>query len=98
MKQSNDKKKSSLDKDLSFNFINFKTYRFQIKANDSGKKTGSNLKFEPTAKGAAAARMGKATRELVFDLMRSPKYNIYLGLSFSACLNCLSSVDDESVV
>ena len=53
------------------------TYRFQIKANDSTKKAGSNLKFEPTAKGAAAARMGKATRELVFDLMKSPKYNIY---------------------
>ena len=52
-----------------------KTYKMQIKANDSTAKPGSNLKFEPTEKGRGAARMGKATRELVFDLMKD--YDIY---------------------
>ena len=30
-----------------------------------------NLKFEPTEVGKGAARMGKATREYIFDLMKS---------------------------
>ena len=50
-----------------------KTFKVQIKANDSTKL--SNLKWEPTEQGRGAARMGKATRELVFDLMRD--YDIY---------------------
>ena len=50
-----------------------KTFKVQIKANDSTKF--SNLKWEPTEQGRGAARMGKATRELVFDLMRD--YDIY---------------------
>ena len=50
-----------------------KTFKVQIKANDSTKF--SNLKWEPTEKGKGAARMGKATRELVFDLMK--EYDIY---------------------
>jgi len=48
------------------------TYNFQIKANDSSKF--SNLKYEPTASGAGAARMGKATVELVAQLLKA--YNI----------------------
>ena len=35
-----------------------KTFVFQIKANSSDSTTGSNLKFEPTAKGAGTARLG----------------------------------------
>ena len=50
-----------------------KTFKVQIKANDSTKL--SNLKWEPTEQGRGAARMGKATRELVFDLMKD--YDIY---------------------
>jgi len=50
-----------------------KTFKVQIKANDSTKF--SNLKWEPTEQGRGAARMGKATRELVFDLMKD--YDIY---------------------
>jgi hypothetical protein len=42
-------------------------YNFQIKANDSAKFSG--LKYEPTAKGAGAARIGKATVELVIRKM-----------------------------
>tara|TARA_B100000427_G_C15473254_1_gene579541 strand:+ start:41 stop:1453 length:1413 start_codon:yes stop_codon:yes gene_type:complete len=52
-----------------------KTFKVQIKANDSTAKPGSNLKFEPTEQGRGAARMGKATRELVFDLMKD--YDIF---------------------
>ena len=44
-----------------------KEYNFQIKANDSTKMSG--LKYEPTAKGAGAARLGKATVELVVRLL-----------------------------
>lgn len=43
------------------------TYNFQIKANSSTKFSG--LKYEPTASGAGAARLGKATVELVVDLL-----------------------------
>ena len=58
------------------------TYSFQIKANDSKKISG--LKYEPTMKGAAAARVGKATVELVVDKMRSPYYNKQFDKSSSA--------------
>ena len=44
-------------------------YQVQIKGNTTSRK--SNLKFEPTEVGKGAARMGKATREYVFDLMRA---------------------------
>ena len=48
------------------------TYNFQIKGNNS---TGmSNLKYEPTASGATAARLGKATVELVERLLSD--YNL----------------------
>lgn len=47
-------------------------YKVQIKANDSTKF--SNLKWEPTITSATGARLGKATVELVLDLMKS--YNI----------------------
>lgn len=43
-------------------------YNVQIKANDSTKF--SNLKWEPTIKAKSGARLGKATVELVLDLMR----------------------------
>ena len=42
-------------------------YTVQIKALAGSKF--DNLKFEPTEKGKGAARMGKATREYVVDLM-----------------------------
>ena len=45
------------------------TYEIQIKANDSRKF--SNLKFEPTQTNRGAAKMGKATREYIIDLMRA---------------------------
>lgn len=49
------------------------TFTVQIKANNS---TGfSNLKWEPTIKGKSEARLGKATVELVLDLMKV--YGIY---------------------
>ena len=44
------------------------TYKVQIKANDSTKF--SNLKWEPTIEDKSGARLGKATVELVLDLMR----------------------------
>tara|TARA_R110002126_G_scaffold34161_3_gene106151 strand:+ start:68 stop:1405 length:1338 start_codon:yes stop_codon:yes gene_type:complete len=44
-------------------------YKVQIKANDSTKF--SNLKWEPTITTATGARLGKATVELVLDLMKS---------------------------
>jgi hypothetical protein len=44
-------------------------YKVQIKANDSTKF--SNLKWEPTITSATGARLGKATVELVLDLMKS---------------------------
>jgi len=43
------------------------TYNFQIKANDSA--GFSNLKWEPTASGQAAARLGKAPVDMVQKLM-----------------------------
>ena len=46
-------------------------YNFQIKGNNS---TGmSNLKYEPTSSGATAARLGKATVELVEQLLKDYK-------------------------
>lgn len=45
------------------------TLNFQIKANDSTNKKGSNLKYEPTATGATAARLGKAPVDMVRKLM-----------------------------
>lgn len=50
------------------------TYTFQVKANSSSDRSGSGLKYEGTQKGASAARLGKATVELVIDLMKS--YNL----------------------
>ena len=52
------------------------TYDFQIKGNNS--TDFSNLKYEPTAKGATAARLGKATVELVITTMRDN-----FGLSYT---------------
>ena len=51
------------------------TYTVQIKANNSS--GFSNLKFEPTEIGKRAARMGKATRKFVLDLMNA--YEILNG-------------------
>ena len=45
------------------------TYTVQIKNTSTTKM--DNLKFEPTEKGKTTARMGKATREFVFDIMKS---------------------------
>tara|TARA_B100000519_G_scaffold195042_1_gene199588 strand:- start:1215 stop:2666 length:1452 start_codon:yes stop_codon:yes gene_type:complete len=56
------------------------TYDFQIKANDSTKFSG--LKYEPTASGASAARLGKATIELVIDQMEG--YNLSFNKSKEA--------------
>jgi len=47
------------------------TYNFQIKANDSTKMSG--LKYEPTSSGATAARLGKATVDLVMRLVQDYK-------------------------
>lgn len=47
-----------------------KTFSFQIKANSSDATGGSNLKFEPTMKGAAAARLGKAPVEQVATILK----------------------------
>ena len=47
------------------------TYNFQIKANDSTKMSG--LKYEPTSSGATAARLGKATVDLVMRLVKDYK-------------------------
>ena len=44
-------------------------YKVQIKNTSTDKM--DNLKFEPTEKGKSAARMGKATRAFVFDLMKA---------------------------
>jgi hypothetical protein len=46
-------------------------YNFQIKGNDTAKI--SNLKWEPTAKGSTAARVGKAPVEMVAALIRDNK-------------------------
>ena len=58
------------------------SYSFQIKANDSKKISG--LKYEPTMKGATAARVGKATVDLVVDKMSTPYYNKTFNKSSSA--------------
>jgi len=50
-----------------------KTFVFQIKANDSGSTSGSNLKFEPTAKGSGTARLGKAPVDEVVELLKDAK-------------------------
>ena len=47
-------------------------YNFQIKANNS--TSMSNLKYEPTSSGSTAARLGKATVELVEALLKD--YNL----------------------
>ena len=47
-----------------------KTFTFQIKANDSASTNGSNLKFEPTAKGAGMARLGKAPVDKVVKILK----------------------------
>lgn len=46
-------------------------YNFQIKGNETAKI--SNLKWEPTASGSTAARVGKAPVEMVAALMRDNK-------------------------
>jgi len=46
-------------------------YKIQIKNTSSQGPKFDNLKFEPTELGKTSARMGKATREFVFDIMRS---------------------------
>jgi len=45
------------------------TFKVQIK--NTSTDGMDNLKFEPTEKGKGSARMGKATREFVFDLMQA---------------------------
>ena len=50
-----------------------KTFTFQIKANDSGASGGSNLKFEPTAKGSGLARLGKAPVDEVAEILKDIK-------------------------
>ena len=52
-----------------------KTFTFQIKANSSDSKKGSNLKFEPTMKGASSARLGKAPVDDVCEILKSIKSN-----------------------
>ena len=51
-------------------------YKFQVKQNvtSSSSVKYDNLKFEPTAKGAAGARLGKAAVSLVLDILKG--YNI----------------------
>jgi len=46
-------------------------YKIQIKNTSSQGPSFDNLKFEPTELGKSSARMGKATRDFVFDLMRT---------------------------
>ena len=47
-----------------------KTFVFQIKANSSDEIGGSNLKFEPTAKGSGTARLGKAPVDKVTKILK----------------------------
>ena len=47
-----------------------KTFVFQIKANSSDDVGGSNLKFEPTAKGSGTARLGKAPVDKVTKILK----------------------------
>ena len=44
-------------------------YKFQVKANSSSDRSGSGLKYEGQEEGATAARLGKATVDLLMDLM-----------------------------
>ena len=62
-------------------------YDFQIKANDSTKFSG--LKYEPTASGASAARLGKATIELVIDQMKG------YGLSFDKSKDAYAKTPED---
>ena len=50
-----------------------KTFSFQIKANSSDSKKGSNLKFEPTMKGVSSARLGKAPVDDVCKILKEIK-------------------------
>jgi hypothetical protein len=50
-------------------------YIFQIKGNDSAKM--SNLKWEPTQKGATAARVGKAPVDMVATLLKDNKAKFF---------------------
>ena len=52
-----------------------KEFSFQIKANSSESTTGSNLKFEPTMKGAGTARLGKAPVDMVVKLLKDMNSN-----------------------
>ncbi len=57
-----------------------KTFTFQIKANSSDSKKGSNLKFEPTMKGASSARLGKAPVDDVCEIIKQIKSNaVYIN-------------------
>ena len=57
-----------------------KTFTFQIKANSSDSKKGSNLKFEPTMKGASSARLGKAPVDDVCEILKEIKSNaVYIN-------------------
>ena len=47
-----------------------KTFVFQIMANSSDDVGGSNLKFEPTAKGSGTARLGKAPVDKVTKILK----------------------------
>jgi len=69
------------------------TYNFQIKGNNS---TGmSNLKYEPTSSGATAARLGKATVELVEQLLKD-YYLIFKKDNASYPQNADDFVNDKS--
>ena len=50
-----------------------KTFVFQIKANSSDATNGSNLKFEPTMRGAGTARLGKAPVDEVVEILKDIK-------------------------
>ena len=69
------------------------TYSFQIKANDSKKISG--LKYEPTMKGATAARVGKATVDLVVDKMSSSYYNKTFSKSSSSYPQTAAAFEKE---
>jgi hypothetical protein len=70
------------------------TYNFQIKANDSA--GFSNLKWEPTAKGQAAARLGKAPVDMVQKLLIDyrVRYDNKNG-QYPKSLTDLTKVQDE---
>lgn len=70
------------------------TYNFQIKANDSA--GFSNLKWEPTAKGQAAARLGKAPVDMVQKLLIDyrVRYDNRNG-QYPKSLTDLTKVQDE---